>query len=307
MHTSGKNILPVIILASLAVTWGSSFILIKRALEYFTPQEVGALRIVITFLFFIPFAIVHFKTIKKKHILYLAIVGIIGSTIPAFLFAYAETGIDSSLAGILNSLTPLFTFIISFSFFKYRAKWFNVIGLIIAFTGAMGLITYSGEGHVAFNFKYASYIILAAICYAINVNVIKYKLSDLKNISVATFGFILAGIPTTVYLYVYTPFLHSVTSQAQILTGMGYLALLSILGTAIALIAFYYLIKISSTVFSSSVTYLIPIVAVLWGIFDGEVFKASYMIWITFILSGIYLVNTNSLSLWSGRKTHKKK
>lgn len=289
--------LPALILFALAVTWGSSFILIKRGLDYFSAVEVGALRIVIAFLFFIPMAFMHFKYLKKHHLLYLGIVGIIGSTAPAFLFAFAETGIDSSLAGILNSLTPLFTFLISFAFFNYKARWFNVAGLILALSGALGLIAVSGNGNISFNFYYASFVVIATICYAINVNVIKYKLSDLNNKTIVVYGFILAGIPTTIYMVFFTPFLNTMQTTKSAWTGLVYIAILGVVGTSLALTIFYYLIQVSNTVFASSVTYLIPIVAVLWGVIDGETFKASYVLWISFILYGIYLVNTKKLIL----------
>lgn len=289
--------LPALILFALAVTWGSSFILIKRGLDYFSAVEVGALRIVIAFLFFIPMAFMHFKYLKKHHLLYLSIVGIIGSTAPAFLFAFAETGIDSALAGILNSLTPLFTFLISFAFFNYKARWFNVAGLILALSGALGLIAVSGNGNISFNFYYASFVVIATICYAINVNVIKYKLSDLNNKTIVVYGFILAGIPTTIYMVFFTPFLNTMQTTKSAWTGLVYIAILGVVGTSLALTIFYYLIQVSNTVFASSVTYLIPIVAVLWGVIDGETFKASYVLWISFILYGIYLVNTKKLIL----------
>ena len=289
--------LPYFILGVLAITWGSSFILIKKGLIYFSDVEVGALRIAIAFSVFIPLAIKRRNKIKPRHFLYLAIVGIIGSTAPAFLFAKAETGIDSSLAGILNSLTPLFTFIISFAFFRYQARWFNLLGLLLALSGAIGLIVVSGDGNISFNFTYASFVIIATICYAINVNIIHYKLKDLDNITIVTYGFTFAGIPTLFYLFLFTPFLETMSSAPESIYGLGYIAILGVIGTSFALMIFYYLILVSNTVFASSVTYLIPIVAVMWGVLDGEVFKVSYILWISLILYGIYLVNTSKLIL----------
>lgn len=288
--------LPFIILATLALTWGSSFILIKKGLVYFSDPEVGALRIAFAFIVFIPLAIRRRHKIQPKHFLYLAVVGIIGSTAPAFLFAKAETGIDSSLAGILNSLTPLFTFIISFAFFRFRARWFNLLGLILALSGAVGLIVVSGDGNITFNFTYAGFVIIATVCYAININVIHYKLKDLDNITIVTYGFTFAGIPTLIYLLFFTPFFDTMRSSFEAVYGLGYIAILGIAGTSFALMIFYYLIQVSNTVFASSVTYLIPIVAVMWGIIDGEIFRISYFLWIGLILFGIYLVNTKRLA-----------
>lgn len=294
--TAHRKGIPFLILFVLALTWGSSFILIKKGLMYYSAMEVGALRIVIAFMFFIPLLSKHLRKIRKKHVPYLLIVGLIGSTAPAFLFAIAETGIDSSLAGILNSLTPLFTFIISFGLFKYEAKWFNAAGLALALAGAMGLIIVSGDGNISFNFHYASFVIIATVCYAINVNVIKYKLTDLNNITIVTVGFFIAGIPTLIYLLLFSPFLNTL-STPDALKGLGYIAILGIVGTSLALMIFYYLIKLKSTVFASSVTYLIPVVAVIWGVIDGETFRVSYFLWISLILYGIYLVNTKKLMM----------
>jgi len=299
--------LPFLILGVLALTWGSSFILIKKGLIYFSDVEVGALRISIAFSVFIPLAIRRRKKIKAKHFLYIVIVGIIGSTAPAFLFAKAETGIDSSLAGILNSMTPLFTFIISFAFFRYKARWFNLLGLLLALSGAIGLIVVSGEGNITFNLTYASFVIIATICYAINVNVIHYKLQDLDNVTIATYGFTFAGIPTMIYLLFFTPFIDTVSTGASALYGLGYIAILGVAGTSLALMIFYYLIQVSNTVFASSVTYLIPIVAVMWGIIDGEIFRLSYFLWIALILYGIYLVNTRKLLVFNHLKNRRNK
>ncbi|MCF8232471.1 MAG: DMT family transporter [Bacteroidales bacterium] len=298
--------LPYLILAILALTWGSSFILIKKGLIYFSDTEVGALRIVIAFSVFIPLAFKRRHKIARRHFIYLAIVGFIGSAAPAFLFAKAETGIDSNLAGILNSLTPLFTFIISFAFFRFKARWFNLLGLLLALSGAIGLIVVSGEGNIAFNFTYASFVIIATLCYAINVNVIHYKLRDLDNITIVTYGFTFAGIPTLIYLLFFTPFINTMSTGAGAIYGLGYIAILGIIGTSLALMIFYYLIQTSNTVFASSVTYLIPIVAVMWGVIDGEVFRLSYFLWIALILYGIYLVNTKKLFMLNRLKYNSK-
>ncbi|MCF8309103.1 MAG: DMT family transporter [Bacteroidales bacterium] len=298
--------LPYLILAVLALTWGSSFILIKKGLIYFSDTEVGALRIAIAFSVFIPFAIKRRYKISSRHFPYLAIVGFIGSAAPAFLFAKAETGIDSNLAGILNSLTPLFTFIISFAFFRFKARWFNLLGLLLGLTGAIGLIVVSGEGNIAFNFTYAGFVIIATVCYAINVNVIHYKLKDLDNITIVTYGFTFAGIPTLIYLLVFTPFLNTMSEGSGAIYGLGYIAILGVIGTSLALMIFYYLIQTSNTIFASSVTYLIPIVAVMWGIIDGEVFRISYFLWIALILYGIYLVNTKKLFVLNRLKYNSK-
>jgi len=260
---------------------------------YFTAPEVGILRITVTFLFLLPFAIIKLSKVDKKHRYYLIISGVIGSFIPSFMFAFAQTGISSSLAGILNSLTPLFTLFLGLAFFKLRTAWYNILGVFIGLAGAMGLIyATSGEMGFVFNIKYTSFIIVATICYAFNVNFIKIYLKKLDSLTITAFTFFYIGIPSMAYVLIFSDIPNKLLHEQDALTGLGYISILSIAGTGIALIAFNKLIKISSPVFASSVTYLIPVVAIVWGIIDGEIFKLSYVIWFMLILTGVLLVNT---------------
>jgi len=188
--SNGQNLfLAWSILAGLAVIWGSSFILIKRGLEYFSSDEVGALRISIAFLVLSPFALYRIRKVSLREWKLFILVGLIGSGFPAFLFAKAQTGIDSSLAGILNSLTPLFTMIVGLSFFSLKPRWFNIAGVLIGLTGAIGLISVSGGRGFEFNFQYAVYIIVATVCYAVNVNIVKYKLKETDALTITSFSF----------------------------------------------------------------------------------------------------------------------
>lgn len=308
--TQSKPWLPWIILLVLAITWGSSFILIKRGLDYFSAGEVGALRVVITWLFLMPFAFLRLKgLIRKQWLLFLA-VGMVGSLIPAFLFAAAQKGIDSSLAGILNSLTPLFTMLVGMTFFKSKPKWFNIAGVIIGLFGAMGLVSVSGSGNFTFNMGYAILIIIAAICYAINVNVVKNFLQGIDPITITAMAFFTVGPIAASYLLIFTDFAQTIGSNPNALAGLGFVAILAIAGTGLALMLFNKLIQMTSAVFASSVTYFIPVVAVLWGIADGEHFKAGFLLWILLVIAGVLLVNTKSLTdnrvyrLFSGKLTN---
>jgi len=285
-----KTIISWIILLALMITWGSSFILIKRGLEVYSDVEVGALRVCITFIVFIPF-INRFSKIKANQWKYLAVVGIVGSGAPAFLFAKAQTGIDSNLAGILNSLTPLFTLIISISLFRVKSRMINILGVIIGLIGAVGLIFVSGDKGFEFNFSFAIYVIIAAICYAISVNFVKNYLQDIDSLTITAFSFLIIGLPVLIYLIFFTDFTNHLVSNNRALEGLGYISILAIVGTGIALTAFNYLVKITNAIFASSVTYLVPIVAIIWGKIDGEKFKLIYIIWIVLILFGVFLVN----------------
>lgn len=287
-----NNLIPWSILLTLALVWGSSFILIKKSLLYFSASEVGILRITVTFLFLLPLAIIKLKKIDKRHRNLLIISGVVGSFIPAFMFAIAQTGISSSLAGILNSLTPLFTLILGLGFFKLKSTWYNIAGMFIGLIGAMGLIyVTSGEGGFAFNIKYASLIFIATICYAFNVNFIKVYLKQLDSLTITALSFFYVGVPSLIYVLAFSDIPNKLVHEEEALIGLGYVSVLSIAGTGIALIFFNKLIKISNPVFASSVTYLIPVVAIIWGIIDGEIFKPGYLIWFMLIILGVLLVN----------------
>jgi len=286
-----QRMLSWIILVGLVLTWGSSFILIKRGLEVFSAVEVGALRVSITFLFLLPLMLKRISGISKKDLIWLGISGVIGSLMPAFLFAKAQTGINSSTAGLLNSLTPLFTLIVGLTMFGTKTRWINVGGVMIGLIGAAGLISQTGGHSFEFNISYAGYIILATIFYAINVNLIKTKLKHLDAFTITSLTFGLVGIPAILILLFTTDFVNQISNQPEALTGLGYITILAVVGTGIAMIAFNTLIKFTSALFASSVTYLIPVVAILWGIFDAERFEPQYFIWILMIIGGVILVN----------------
>lgn len=258
---------------------------------YFSATEVGTLRVVLSCLFLLPIAIYHVRRISKKHFLYLSISGFVGSLIPALLFAKAQTVIDSGLAGTLNSLTPLFTLLLGLVFFKLQTKWYNVLGVFIAMFGAIALIYVNADSGFIFNFKYALLVIIATLCYAFNVNFIKVYLKELKSIIITAFSFFYIGVPLTLYVLFFSEIPNKLMADAETFKGLGYLLILSIAGTGLALIFFNKLIKISSPVFASSVTYLIPIVAIIWGIIDGESFHLLYFLCFLLILSGIFLIN----------------
>lgn len=295
LFMTSKSWFPYLVLFFLALTWGSSFILIKRGLEVFSSNEVGALRVVITWLFLLPFALKRMKAFTRRHWILFGVVGIVGSLAPAFLFAAAQQGIDSSLAGILNSLTPLFTLIAGMVFFKLKPRWFNIAGVMLGLVGAAGLVSVSGSGNFNFNIGYAMLIVIAAMMYAVNVNVIKAFLHDIHPITITSMAFFTIGPATAVYLLFFSPFVHTMGHHDHALAGLGYISILAIVGTGIALMLFNRVIQMTSAVFASSVTYFIPIVALLWGIADGETFKPGFIFFVLLVIVGVLLVNTTSL------------
>ena len=270
----------------LAFIWGSSFILIKKSLVFFNPYEIALLRIVIAWVALLPFTIKEIPKMNKKIIAPIIIVGIIGNLVPAFLFAKAQTKIDSSLAGMLNSLVPIFTLIIGYVFFKTNAQKNQLIGLIIGLLGTVMLLFNNMKGEIN-NFTFL--IILATICYAINLNTIKSKLNNISSINIAGFSFIIIG-PVCFFLLFFTNFFVKLSHVNNAYIGLIYVSILSIFGTSLAIIIFNYLIKKTSALFTSSVTYLIPVVAIFWGIGDGEAINQHQLFSLFVILAGIYLI-----------------
>jgi drug/metabolite transporter (DMT)-like permease len=280
-----------IILIALALTWGSSFILMKRGLEVFSSDEVAALRIFIAFLFLSPLLIKHFKKDLIKHWKGFLGMGLLGNFIPAFLFTKAETGISSSLTGMLNSLTPLFTLLLGVLLFKSKTKLINAIGILIGFIGAIGLLTAGKSEDMNNNLLFGVYVVLATVCYALSVNIIKKELGQVNSITATVWAMMFIGPLAGIYLFGFTDFLADLKTNALAYESLGYVSILAIFGTALSVIIFNVLIKNTNALFASSVTYLIPVVAMGWGILDGEEVVAMHFIWIIIILLGVYLVN----------------
>ena len=266
----------------------------KRALLVYTPFQIGALRIFVAFLFMFPFIIKYFNTIERKNWKFLAATGFLGNAIPSILFPLAETQISSALAGMINSLTPIFTLIVGLLFFKMKVESNKITGLIIGLFGAVLLVAgqQSGPGlnHVSI---FSLYIILSTICYAMSVNILRYKLSKIDSIRITGFALFFSGIPLGIYLFS-TDFI----SRTQTANGSGFsflcIIILGVLGTAASTIFFNKLIKISGALSATSVTYLIPIVAVMWGLWDHEVLTVYHLIGLLAILLGVYLVNNQN-------------
>lgn len=266
----------------------------KRGLEVYEHTQVAALRIIISFIFLSPILFKNFKKIKSKQWIKIFIAGLLGSGIPAFLFTKAQTQISSSLSGMLNSLVPLFTVLIGVIFFGLKLKWLKVLGVIIGLTGALLLLSDGGNMNLMNeDFTYGFYVVLATLCYATNVNFIKTKLAEVNSINITSFGFLLIGPISLIYL-LSTDFTSTLNNHPDALSGLGYIATLSVFGTALAVILFNMLIKRVSAVFASSVTYIIPVFAIFWGFVDGETLLISQLLGIFTILIGVYIVNLDN-------------
>jgi len=281
-------------LVLLALIWGSSFILIKRGLEVFSPGEVGAFRIVSAAVFLLPLSLPRVKNLNRKQLTYLIIVGLVGSFIPAFLFAKAQTQLSSSLTGVLNALTPLAVVVIGALLFGSKITRRNGLGLAIAFIGVFVLVTVKeGSDFGAFTEinAYAFFVILACICYGFNLNIIKFKFEKLKPIEITAISLLMVLPVALIYLMAGTQFSYKLVSVDGAMIALGYLTILGVLGTAIALIIFNIMVKTATPVFASSVTYLIPIVAIFWGVLDGEVLLIGHYVGIAAVILGVYIGN----------------
>lgn len=275
----------------LSIVWGSSFILMKKALLGITPIQLGALRMIFTAIFLLSVAFSSIKKIKKRHWKYIIYTALAGTFIPGFLFAFAITTIDSSIVSILNSFTPFNTLILGSIFFGFAFKKAQLYGVLIGLVGTSVLILKGADLHPDHNYWYALLIIIASVGYAFNANMLKKYLSDLDALAITTGNFLLLIIPATIVLFC-TDFFETFDSGNEVLMhSLGYLVVLSVLGTGIAKTIYNKLVHISDPVFSSSVTYLIPLVAIFWGVLDGEKLSLIQVFSGAIILIGVYLVN----------------
>ena len=275
----------------LSLIWGSSFILIKKGLVGLTPMQLGALRVLITGIILVSVGYKSLRTISKSNWKWIVISGLLGTFFPSFLFAYAETEVDSSVASILNSLVPLNTILFGFALFKITTTKRQTFGVIIGFIGTAVLIASGKQLNPDQNYFYAGFIILATVMYALNVNIIKKYLQEEKPMAIATGNFIAIMFPAIIILLFTNFFTEATLNNSKTITSLGYVLLLCVFGTALAKVMFNKLVQISTPVFASSVTYLMTIVAVLWGVLDGEKLSLYQVVGGMIILLGVYLAN----------------
>ncbi|GGG94210.1 permease [Polaribacter pacificus] len=278
-------------LSILALVWGSSFILMKKALISLSPIQLGALRIVIAALFLFLIGFKSLKKIQKKHWKYILATALFGTFFPVFLFAYAVKGIDSSIVSILNSLTPFNTLLFGAWVFGFHFKKGQLIGVFIGLIGTVLLILNGADLHPNQNYASAFLIVIASVGYAFNVNIVKKYLSDLSALSIVVGNFLILFIPALIVL-ASTGFFTDFELKTPQLHSLGYITILAIFGTGIAKVIYNKMVHLANPLFASSVTYLIPIVAVMWGMLDGEQLSLTQLLAGGIILFGVYLSNT---------------
>jgi len=274
----------------LSVIWGSSFILMKVSKEVLNGYQIGAVRIFAAGLVFLPFALSHFSKIPRNKLMLVILSGLIGNFLPAFLFAIAiEHKIDSSLAGILNSLTPLFVILLSLLFFKAKVQQKKIIGVVIGFVGLL-VLSLSKGGISLQNLDYALLILLATLLYGINVNLVSYYLKGIDPFHMATVSLAAMGLLAGIIVW-QQDVAQLLSSNPNAMLPVVYAALLGIIGSALATLLFYILIKKAGGLFASLVTYGIPVVAICWGIVANENVTWLQVGCLSVILGGVYLAN----------------
>lgn len=272
----------------LALIWGSSFILIKKGVEGFTPLQVGTLRIGISMLFLLPVALYYFPKVPRNRLGHLVIAGFIGNLIPAILFATAETKVDSGLAGILNASTPLFAFLIGIAFFGTLFRWYRLGGILLGLGGTVLLVLYGSPHFSLENTRYALLIIAATICYGTSVNFIKRYLQEIHPLAISGVSLFFVGMLSWAFLFT-TNFSSRIMESALSRESLFYISILALFSTSLASILFFWLTQKTDALFASTVTYMIPVVAIGWGLLVGESFSLIHLLGMSLILLGIYL------------------
>lgn len=274
----------------LSIIWGTSYILIKKSLLFFTPYQVAALRLGISALAFVPLIVHHLKKVRKKDIPLLIVVGLTGTGLPSFLYPAAQTHVSSSVAGMLSSLTPLFTFILAWLAFGMQVKRLQAFGILLGLLGAI-LLVFSragGDGSTDFQLAYAGLIVLATLCYATSSNVVKANFQHTPALTITVVSFFLVGLPALLWCIVSAGVVPIILAPDG-WQGLAYVSFLALFSTVLASIIFFKLVQQTSAVFSSTVSYLVPIVALAWGLLDNETIGLYQVVAFLLILIGVFL------------------
>jgi len=289
MISEGNKSLGWILLISLSIIWGSSFILMHEGLKYFTSSQLASFRLSIIGLIFLPFGFYGLKSVDKKDIKWFALAGLLGNFIPAFCFAIAQTRILSSTAGALNSLTPFFTLISGIILFSKKFNKYKAIGIAIGMMGVLILILVKPGGETETNYEYGLLIIVATLLYGINVNIIETKLSKYDPAKISIIPLSLIFLPAAICL-IYFKFPITEMFTPEYIQGTIYISVLGLAGTGLGLILFNRLIQISTGLFASTVTYMMPVVSSFWGIYNNEFIGPIQIFSFCLILLGVLLV-----------------
>lgn len=277
-----------VLLGLLSLTWGSSYILIKKGLIAFSPQQLAGLRISLSFVAFVPVFLLNFKKVDWSKWKALVTVGLAGSFLPAFLYAKAQTELSSSVTGVLSALVPLFTLLLGITFFTLPSSKGKIIGVLIGFIGASFLVFTEDSSEGSENLIYGFLVVLATFLYGLTNNVLKAKLQDVSSVAISSTSFMIIGIPALIILFS-SDFTTVLRTHEHGWASFGYICILSIFGTVMATLFYFKLIRITNPIFGSMVSYLVPVVALFWGFVDGETIFFLQIIGMILILFGIYI------------------
>ncbi|WP_326981588.1 DMT family transporter [Chryseobacterium sp. MYb264] len=282
-----------ILLIVLSIIWGSSFILIKKSLEHFNPYQVGALRVLIAGIILMPVAISKYKLFPKKHLKWLILAAFTGNFIPMFLFPIAETQVSSSIAGIINSMMPIFVIIVGSLIWKFETTKQQIIGTLISFTGVCLLAFGGGDGEGgSFKLLPILLLLLATFCYALSTTTVKSKLMEVSSTVLSAFVFSFVLFLPSVIALAFSGFFSTFSFNENNLTGLLFVSLLSIFGTGLAMMMNYRLLKVSTPLFASTVTLVMPIVAIIWGFLDGEKLTSMQFVGAGIIIAGLIFLRS---------------
>lgn len=242
--SNSPNLKAVFLLIVLALIWGTSFILIKQGLKVFAPTEVATIRVSAAFLFMLPISIMKLKGLKRNDFFVLLVSGMLGIFIPAFLFSTAQTRIDSSVAGILNTLSPICTIIVGTLFFRQRFSSNAIVGILIGLVGVV-LLMLSRDGTSVTGINYYSLLIVAAcLLYGTNLNWVKFRIHGLPALTITSVSILLIGPMALIYLFGFTGFTEKLDTVDGAWASVGYVVLLGCMSTAVAIWIFLSLIHI---------------------------------------------------------------
>ena len=285
--------LDFVTLLGLALVWGTSYILIKWGLEVFTPYQVAALRLGISAVVLAPLAATHLRRVRWRQLPLLLVIGLTGTGLPSFLFPFAQTQLSSSLTGMLSALTPLCTFLLAWAFFARReAGRQQFLGVFVGLAGAV-LLAWAAPGPAGqtTQFAYAGFILLACCCYGLSSNLVATFFRGVSSLTITVTSFFLVGLPALVWALSAGAVVETVGAGVDGAgwRALGYVALLAVLSTVLASVVFFRLVQRTGAVFASTVSYIIPVVALVWGLLDGEAFAGLQLPAVGLILLGVFL------------------
>lgn len=288
-NNTKSNLISWSIFIFLSLVWGSSFKLMKVGMNDLSSYEVASLRILSAGLILLPVTIKHIRTLTPYQIWIVILSGILGNLAPAYFFCIAETKIDSSTAGIINSLMPIFIIFIGKVFFDLKVNNKKIIGVMIAFLGLSALLISKSKADIS-NIFYLLVATAATLSHGINANVVGKNLKDITSIKIISVGMTILSIPCLMVLF-YTGYFNKISTRPEFIISTSASLFLGIFGTAVASALYYILIKRAGSVFASLVTNTMPIVAIFWGVLSGESITISQILCFIVIMSGIYYTN----------------